>query len=127
MKIISKILVLLAIVSFSINTNAQKIKTTEGDLSVLANETAINVEFIYDGMSVGKFATEKEYVQKKTEEYNKKEAGRGDTWAKKWVADRASRFEPKFIELFQETSGMTVKKRCKIYTGIQNHFYRTRL
>jgi hypothetical protein len=117
MKIISKILQLLAVVSFSINTNAQKIKTTEGDLSVLANETAINVEFIYDGMSVGKFATEKEYIQKKTEEYNKKEPGRGDTWAKKWVADRASRFEPKFIELFQETTGMTVKKEAK-YTLI---------
>ena len=35
------------------------------------------------------------------------------SWAKSWVADRASRFEPKFIELFTETSSMTVKADAK--------------
>lgn len=117
MKLISNCVVLLTLVFFSVNTNAQKIKTTEGDLSVLKNESTINVEFIYDGMSVGKFANEKEYIQTKTEEYNKKEPGRGDSWAKNWVTDRTSRFQPKFIELFQENSNMTVKADAK-YTLI---------
>lgn len=117
MKLIMKCTALVALVFLSINTNAQKIKTTDGDLSILANESTINIEFIYDGMSVGKFDNEKEYIKAKTEEYNKKEPGRGDTWAKSWVADRASRFEPKFIELFQESSSMTVKATSK-YTLI---------
>jgi len=117
MKLFSKIGVLLALVFLSVQGNAQKIKTTSGDLSFLKNETTINVEFIYDGMSVGKFATEKEYIKYKTDEYNKKEPGRGDSWAKSWVSDRASRYEPKFIQLFEESSGMTVKPDAK-YTLI---------
>lgn len=113
MKLISKIVAILTLVFFSINTNAQKIKTTEGYLSILKNESSINIEFVYDGMSVGKYANEKDYIQAKTEEYNKKETGRGDTWAKSWITDGASRFEPKFIELFQKSSKMTVKADAK--------------
>ena len=47
----------------------------------------------------------------KTAEYNKKEAGRGDTWAKHWVDDRESRFEPKFIELFEKHSELDVRSQ----------------
>jgi hypothetical protein len=81
---------------------AQKIKITEGSLSPLANEKEINTEFTYENMSVGKFKNEAEYVAKKTEEYNKKEAGRGDNWARNWVLDRKDKFEPKFNELFEQ-------------------------
>jgi hypothetical protein len=117
MKLTGKIAAFLALVFFSVTTNAQKIKTTEGDLSVLKSESAINIEFIYDGMTVGKYDNENDYLKAKTEEYNKKEPGRGDRWAKSWVSDRAARFQPKFIELFEETSKMTVKKDAK-YTLI---------
>jgi hypothetical protein len=117
MKLLTKAVAILALVFFSVNSNAQKIKTVEGDLSVLKNETTINVEFLYDGMSVGSYADEKEYIKKKTQEYNTKEPGRGDSWAKLWVSDRAFKFEPKFIDLFEEHSGMTVKKDAK-YTMI---------
>jgi hypothetical protein len=55
-------------------------KQLKGIFSVLKNETTINVEFFYDGMSVGSYADEKEYIKKKTQEYNTKEPGRGDTW-----------------------------------------------
>ena len=113
MKLLNKGLMVLTLATFSLNTIAQKIKISDGDLSVLKGETAVNIEFVYDGQSVGKFDSEKEYIQKKTAEYNEKEAGMGDRWAKNWVSDRASRFEPKFIELFQENSGMTVKKDAK--------------
>src|SRR5687767_12785345 len=62
----------------AVTVTAQKLKVKDGDPSVLKNETAINFEFTYDNMSVGKFDTEKEYMDKKIEEYNKKESGRGD-------------------------------------------------
>lgn len=117
MKSITKCIALLTLMFFSINTNAQKIKTREGDISVLKDETSINIEFVYDGMSVGSFSDENEYIKKKTEDYNKKEPGRGDNWAKAWVGDRKTRFEPKFKELFEEYSKMLVKPKSK-YTMI---------
>ena len=108
---------LAVLLLLSAGTYAQKIKTVDGDLDVLKNETTINIEFVYDGMSVGKFDNEKEYIEKKKEEYNKKEPGRGDAWAANWVNDRSARFEPKFIELFEENSKMKVSKDAK-YTLI---------
>ncbi|HEY0274357.1 MAG TPA: hypothetical protein VGC22_14285 [Chitinophaga sp.] len=84
----------------------QKLKVTEGDLAVLKGQKAINTQFTYDNMSVGKFPKEEDYIKSKTEDYNKKEPGRGDTWAKGWVSDRVGRFEPQFNELFTKASGL---------------------
>lgn len=117
MKTISKIFALTALFFAAANANAQRIKTTDGSLDALKNETSINVEFTYDNMSVGKFDKEADYIAKKTAEYNSKEPGRGDRWAKNWVADRKASFEPKFIELFEKNSGMTVDSKAK-YTMI---------
>ena len=117
MKTLSKYIVIVALALLWVNANAQKIKTLEGDLSVLKNETSINIEFTYDNISVGKFAKEEDYVEKKKAEYNAKEPGRGDSWAKSWVNDREARYQPKFIDLFTSTSNMSVNKSAK-YTLI---------
>lgn len=117
MKIITSIIALLTFTFISVKTDAQKVKTVTGNPDILKSETTINIEFVYDNLSVGKYNNEKDYVTAKTEEYNKKEAGKGDTWAKSWANDKASRFEPKFIELFTSNSGMTVNKDAK-YTLI---------
>ena len=114
MKKLTGIIVLLLC---AVLVNAQKVKTTSGSADVLKAETSINIEFNYDNLSVGKFKNEQEYITAKTEEYNKKEAGKGDTWAASWKNDKESRFEPKFIEFFKETSGMTVISSAK-YTLI---------
>src|SRR5690606_37386149 len=74
----------------------------DGDLASLSGVTKMNVTFDYSDMRVGKFKTEKEYVDKKVTDYNKKEAGKGDSWHESWVADRANRFEPDFIKLFND-------------------------
>lgn len=73
----------------------------KGDFSALKDQSSVLLVFDYSDMTVGKF-TEENYVNKKREEYNKKESGRGDTWATKWVSDRAERFEPKFEELLND-------------------------
>lgn len=96
---------------------AQRIKLVEGSLDAVKNEKSINTEFTYDNMRVGKFEKEEDYVKTKTTEYNKKEAGKGDSWAKKWVDDRQERFEPQFNELFEKTSEMTITPKAK-YTLI---------
>jgi hypothetical protein len=102
---------------FGLQINAQKVKTTSGNEDILKPESSINIEFNYDNISVGKYKNEQEYVTAKTEEYNKKEPGKGDTWAASWKNDKESRFQPKFIELFTLTSGMTDSKTAK-YTMI---------
>lgn len=119
MKVLRPILMLSAITLLAGSSYAQRIKVTQGSLDALKNEREINIEYTYDNMSVGKFDNEADYVKKRIEELNKKESGRGNTWAKAWVDDRKSRFEPKFDELFTKNSEMTLNKNAK-YTIIFN-------
>lgn len=81
---------------------SQKIKLTSGDLGFLKGETNINVEYDYENMGVGKFDKEEDYIAEKVDQYNKKEAGKGDEWKESWFADREENFEPKFEELFNK-------------------------
>lgn len=117
MKLFIKHAAVAAFVFFTLAANAQRIKTTEGDIAVLKGEKTMNIEFTYNNMSVGKFEHESEYIEKKKGEYNAKEAGRGDSWAKSWIADRKLVFEPKFIDLFEKSTDMVVKATAK-YTII---------
>ncbi|SEJ71724.1 hypothetical protein SAMN05216327_11717 [Dyadobacter sp. SG02] len=92
---------------------AQRVDLRSGDVGVLSGQKTVNVEYDYSEFGVGKFATEQEYLDKKSAEYNAKEAGKGDTWKKAWVEDRKARYEPKFEELFNkglEDKGITAVK-----------------
>jgi hypothetical protein len=95
----------------SLNSMAQKIKLIEGDLAPLAGESSLMVKFAYDNMRVGKYDKESDYIAKKVEDYNKKEPGRGDTWAKSWVGDREREFEPKFVDLFDKSGNITISRK----------------
>ncbi|MDE3249967.1 MAG: hypothetical protein KGO82_14990 [Bacteroidota bacterium] len=101
-------LLAVAVLFCTARAGAQRLKITEGNLDVLKNETKINMEFTYEKLSVGKYKDESDYIAKKTDEYNKKEPGRGDRWAKEWIADRKNRYEPQFKELFEKYSDMKV-------------------
>src|SRR5579863_8839002 len=90
---------LLFVTVAALTVHAQRVRLADGKLDFLRSERAINIEFTYDNMSVGKFNKEDDYINSKKDEYNKKEPGRGDNWAKSWVSDREYRFHPKFIEL----------------------------
>ncbi len=102
---------------FCLQMNAQRVKTTSGSDDILKSESSLNIEFNYDNLSVGKYKNEQDYIVAKTEEYNKKESGKGDAWAASWKNDRQARYEPKFIELFKITSGMSIVTDAK-YTMI---------
>lgn len=117
MKKIVTVITALALSFCFLHAGAQKVKNTSGNANVLKSETNINIEFTYDNLSVGKFKNEQDYITAKTDEYNKKEAGKGDSWAASWARDKEARFEPKFIELFKINSGMTVMTDAK-YTLI---------
>lgn len=65
----SKIFLIAGFIAFSgINASAQKF--TEGDesLAFLVGETNINLEYVYDGMMVGK-KTEADYKAEKVDNY----------------------------------------------------------
>ncbi len=112
-----KLLVILML-AIAVTGYSQKIKIIEGDLAPLKGQTSITTEFTYEGLIVGKDKDEADYVAKKKEEYNKKEAGKGDKWATDWVEDRANRYEPKFRELFAKESKMTTTGENATYTLI---------
>jgi hypothetical protein len=81
---------------------AQRVDLKSGSVDALSGEKNVNIEYDYSSFGVGKFATEKEYLDKKAAEYNAKEAGKGDAWQKDWVDDRKNKYEPKFEELFSK-------------------------
>lgn len=110
---------LLLAATLSLPLSAQKLKLTEGSLDALKGQTEINTEFTYENLKVGKYDKEEEYIKDKTADYNKKEPGRGDSWAKAWKDDRQARYEPKFEELFNDKGNLkAVHKKTTKYTLI---------
>lgn len=102
MKNFKWILICFSLVFFlSANVKAQKVKLLSGDFSQLKGQTALNVDYIYDNLKVGKKA-EDEYIKGKVADYNKDEPGKGDKWLTNWKNDRATRYQPKFEELMNE-------------------------
>lgn len=89
-------------------TQAQRIKLLDGNPEPIFSQKKINAVFSYNNMRVGKFEKEEDYVSAKKQEYNKKEAGKGDQWEKNWIGDRKSRYEPNFIELFEKNSDLAL-------------------
>ncbi|MVT10093.1 hypothetical protein [Chitinophaga tropicalis] len=111
MNLIPKTAVAIALLTAtSFTVNAQKIKLTEGDLSVLKGQTEINTEFNYDHVSVGDYKEEKDYIERKKSDYNKKEPGSGDKWEIAWKSDRQARFEPRFNESFTDAGPIKAGK-----------------
>jgi len=100
------ILAMMALaICVSFGAQAQSMALVSGTFKALSGQTEVNVVYKYDGMKVGKgkkAIPEDEYIEKKKGEYNKKEAGRGDSWEKDWTADRENKFHVKFEELLNK-------------------------
>lgn len=88
---------------------AQKITVESGSFDALKGVQTIGVTYNYDQMGVGKFDNETDYINKKVEEYNKKEPGTGDKWKESWFRDREARFQPQFE---QEFNNMCLSKNA---------------
>lgn len=103
----------LAALLFAAGANYAQ-KWSEGkDLSYLKGQTSVILQYTFDNMTVGKKQAEADYVKEKTEEYNKKEAGKGDSWALAWTKNRERVFYPKFEQLFNEESSVVKGGRDK--------------
>lgn len=115
-----KLSVLFIAGALSMALNAQKIVLRSGSLAPLKSVKEIGVTFSYNDMRVGKMS-ESEYLDKKGDDYNKKEPGRGDQWRKAWKDDRTNRFEPKFLELINKygNNWKFTKGKSPIYIDVQ--------
>ncbi len=119
MKIIKTCLAAIALLFITNTSNAQEVDLSKGDLSILKDQTTINIEFTYDKMTVGDDGKEADYIKRKRTEMNDKEKGSGEIWARKWDEDKAGMYQPKFILGFTNLSKMTVSADAK-YTLIFN-------
>ncbi|MBS1645549.1 MAG: hypothetical protein JST36_10970 [Bacteroidetes bacterium] len=87
---------------------AQRIRLIEGNASILDGVTSINILFDYSQMRVGHFENDQDYIQHRKAELNEKNWGRGTRWAKAWIANRKSFYEPSFQQAFGESTGIEI-------------------
>jgi hypothetical protein len=90
-------------------------KLVSGSVDMLKGEKVLNLKYDYSHMTVGKYKNEQDYVTKKTDDMNKKEAGSGDKWAAAWVSDRADRYQPRFeknLNMVIDHMGVSAKENA---------------
>ncbi len=98
---------------------AQKIKLQSGNFKTLEGVKELNIEYDYSDMTITtKNIKEAKFIAEKTADYNDKEAGKGDNWAKSWVADRDKRYAVQFKEEFEKQSKIDLKESGAKYTLI---------
>ncbi len=96
-----KIIISLLLFGLFINgANAQKIKVEKGEMSSFIGITELNIEYDYSEMGVGKFKTEAAYIEKKKNDYNDDEPGKGDKWESEWHADKENTYQVQFEQMF---------------------------
>jgi len=96
---------LAALLLFSF-TYAQKAVLKSGSFKALKGQKEVNLVYDYDALKIGtgkKAKAEDTYVNEKVEEYNKKEAGKGDSWKVAFKGDRDRVYHLKFEELFNKS------------------------
>jgi len=97
-----KQLILFAFLLSTVVIDAQKMKDVEGKFKNLKGIATYNLEFDYSDVQIPKFDSEEDFLKDKMDKREKKEAGAGEVFKKSWFADRADRYEPKFIESFNK-------------------------
>jgi len=96
---------------FAMFSYGQKMKVQKGDFSFIKGQQDINVEFVYDNLTINKDKlTDEEYIKEKSTKLEEKTRGKGKAWAKKWVASRELVFAPKFLELINKYVNKKSKK-----------------
>jgi len=87
-------------IALQAKSQVPEVAITSGDLSFLKGQTTLNVQFVYDGMQVSQF-TEPIYLKQKKSEYRK--TADYEKFMSDWEADRAGKYEPKFIKQINYT------------------------
>ena len=96
-----KQITLILALTITIFSFGQKMKVQKGgDFSFLKGQKEINVEFVYDNMTIyNDNKTNEEYMKERSAKLEEKSRGVGKAWEKKWIASRELIYAPKFLEL----------------------------
>lgn len=89
----------LILIVLCISANAQKMKIVDGNFDFIKNQKQINVEFVYDNMTLlKKNLSEEQYIKEHSADLEEK--GKNvKVWKKKWEDAPEYIWQPKFIEL----------------------------
>jgi len=95
--------VIVGLIALSaVSASAQKMVQESGDVKMLAGQTKLLVEYDFKDLDMGKEGSESDYLKKKRDDLNAKEAGKGDKFVEGWERNKEDRYEPKFEELFNK-------------------------
>ena len=90
----------LALIFFTVVASSQKLKVEDGEFNFIHGQKEINVEFVYDNMTLlKKNLSNDQYVKEHSAELEEKTKGKGKSWEKSWYASRDIIYAPKFLEL----------------------------
>jgi hypothetical protein len=93
----------LIIFSFvALAAHGQKRKIISGSLDGVGLQESYGLVFQYDGMLVGNYVDETEYLKRKRSDWEMKEPGKGIAFVQKWFDDRTELYKPAFIQGFQK-------------------------
>lgn len=94
-----KLFGLLVVALFSVVLYGQKTKLESGSLDFMKERPVVNICFTYENTNVGKM-TEVDYINKKINEKNIKQAGEGDEWRERYMHTKSNVNEVYFKHLF---------------------------
>jgi len=97
-----KQLILFAFLLSSVMIYSQKMKVADGNFKNLKGIATFNLEFDYSDVQIPKYDSEEDFLKDKMAKREEKLVGDGERFKKSWFADRADRYEPKFIESFNK-------------------------
>ncbi len=90
----------LVLILFTVVVYSQKLKVKNGGFDFINGQKEINVEFVYDNMTLlKKNISNDQYVKEHSAELEEKTKGKGKSWKKSWYASRELIYAPKFLEL----------------------------
>lgn len=111
-----KALCIILNIVFIIPAIAQTIKTSSGDISVLAGEKELSVSFGYDNMQVHGYESESDFIKDKVRIREEHNPGSGERFEGSWFADRDTVYAPLFIEHLN----IKLPEKRKINVSINN-------
>jgi hypothetical protein len=93
---------LLFFLNISFVVSAQEITIVSGNYKNLKTISEYNLVFDYSDLTVTDFESEEDYLQKTMLEKEQAKPGNAKVFREEWFSDRAYRYEPRYIQAFNE-------------------------
>lgn len=93
---------LLLFLNISFVVSAQEITIVSGNYKSLKTVSEYNLVFDYSDLTVTDFESEEDYLQKTMLEKEQAKPGNAKVFREEWFSDRAYRYEPRYIQAFNE-------------------------